>query len=166
MDKKELCARLMTLRSDLMSSVSSTKSLLSILSKSEDDRFEMFRDCYFRDRAPVRVSDTEMIPVSGGGYGDANAQMVRISEDFDEYLSGIHDEIVRRLDRQYDAIEIFSRILQLPMPYSQILYLRYYKNLSAQKTYERLYLSRSTFYRLQNRAVLLLLESINCCSTT
>ena len=158
MDKNELLTKLETLREDLLSASSSTKTLIDLLSKSNDDRYELLRDAYFNEHAPVKVMDTEFKIRS---KGDASAELSRISTDFDKYLRNIQNELIRKIDQHYEAVELFSAMLKLPMPFSQILYCRFYKRMTSKETYMLLYLSRSTFYRLFYKSLDLLLEAIN-----
>ncbi len=158
MHEDSLKIRLKNLNSDLTFSSKEANMLIGLLTDSVEDKEELMKHLYFSDNAPVKVLTGEHV---SGGNGDMTAEIIDVCMGYDKYAKNIGREAYNLLDRHNKALKIFLLMLRLPYPFSQILYLKYFKNKSVDEVCDELYLSKSGYYRKYERAITLLLEQIN-----
>jgi len=65
------------------------------------------------------------------------------------------------MDRHSRALRIFIVMMSLPMPFSQILYLKFFKCLTTEQVCEIMFLSKSGYYRKLEQALGLLAEALD-----
>ncbi len=151
--------RLKNLYSDLTCTGEEAVSLVNFMTCSIDDKVTVIRDMYFHDNAPVKVLNTEF-----GGKGkryDYEDEVIAVSEGYDHFIRKIGVRTTSVLNKHFSALSLFICILNLPYPYSSILYLRFFKNSSIDQVCKDLFMSRSSCYRKQERGIALLLKKVN-----
>lgn len=158
MHEESLKVRLKNLRSDLTFSSDEANMLIGLLTDSVEDKEEILKHLYFSENAPVKVLSGDHIT---GGKGDVTGEIIDICMGYDKYAKNLGREAYNLLDRHNKALKIFLLMLKLPYPFSQILYLKFFKGMSVDEICNELYLSKSGFYRKYERAITLLLERIN-----
>ena len=157
MDTYELKKKLDTLYDDLMIADHATSELMEFICSSGEDKRKLLNEVYFKDNAPVKVIGTEFL---GRKEADITGEMLNVSIKYDEFIHRLHREADQIMTRHVEAVDIFNLILSLPEPYCRILYLRYFKRLSCQETMQSLYLSRTTFFRTYNKALMMLQKEL------
>lgn len=158
MYEETLKSRLKTMYGDLTFSSKEACMLIGLLTDSIHDKDNFLRDLYFSENAPVKVLSTEDLP---RGTGDATSEIIDICMGYDDYVKGIGREAYNLIDRHNKALRLFTNMLSLPFPYSQILYLRFFKDCSVDEICSEMFLSKSNFYRKFERGITLLLERLN-----
>ena len=157
MTMEELNYRLRHMYYDLRcSNVELLKKLL-LYGATKKDREEIFRQMYDLDYLPVKVNNL-------GESFQEDTDM----ECFDNYVQGF-EEYLRQQEMEIDlfirnnqiAVNIFLHLIRLKSPYSDVLYLLYFKNVDAKDVKCTMFLSRPSFYRVKKNAMIELLNSIN-----
>ena len=80
---------------------------------------------------------------------------------FDEYLKNQEKTIEQIIKNNQTAVRIFRHIIALEAPYSDLLYLTYYRKYDVETITSILYISRPTYFRLRKKALYKLLEKLN-----
>ena len=150
----ELLDRLRNLRGDISFGDEEDRFKMFI-DESINDREELARQFYFSENAPITVSDLEY---THGNSANMNKIMIEVVEGFENFLDQIMIEQQKEDRRKREAASLLKTIMLLPRPYSQILYLRYYKCFNWRTVCHLVNLERSSYYRKHNKAVDLLEE--------
>ncbi|MCR5592731.1 MAG: DUF1492 domain-containing protein [Saccharofermentans sp.] len=157
-----LIERLKNLHSDLMCTGDEAVSLVNFMTDCMEDKVTVIRDLYFHDRSPVKVINPQLVP--HGRYKDPADELIEVSLGYDSFVKNIGSQATGVLRRHTKALNMFLMILSLPAPYSSILYLRYFKQLSIDDTCKELYMSRSSCYRKHQRAIKILNKKMTSAS--
>jgi hypothetical protein len=150
--------RLSTLYSDLTCTNTEAVALVNLMNDSIDDKTNMIKDVYFRDRAPVKVLST-VFSGSGGTY-DIENEIIEVGEGYDRFIRRLGYKTSCVLNRHFMALSLFLEILALPDPYSKILYLHYYKCLTITEVSETLFISKSACHRHEQKGIRILHKNI------
>jgi len=130
---------------------------MKLLNEQDKDRKELL-SLYVHDHAPCAVTSSEYGAQSDVDY---TAIMIDFTDGFETYSKKMKDEIDRIVVRNTHALYLFLNILKLPHPASEVLYYRYYKKMSAVDVQKKLYMSRSTYFRVNKAALELLVDKYN-----
>ncbi len=158
MCSKQLLERLKCLSSDLTDTEETTKNLMSYTDIVSKDRMSFLENEYFSMCSPVGSSGLEPKVMSDG---DMCKVMTDLSFGYDEYLKRMEEMAKGRMNRRLEALKLLKGIISLPSPYSEILYLKYFKNLTNAQLRETMFFSRTTFYRKLDEAYERLEKSID-----
>ncbi|MBR1797137.1 MAG: sigma-70 family RNA polymerase sigma factor [Clostridiales bacterium] len=148
--------RLNTLYEDLTCSNNEAISLVNFMSECVDDKIAVIRDMYFHDHAPVRVLNPS-IEHTGGSY-DIEEEIIEISQGYDTFVKKLGNKTSYVLNKHAKALALFLTLMNLPDPYSRVLYLRYFKCLSVEDISEEMFISKSSVYRKHDKGISLLYE--------
>ena len=146
--------RLKSLYDDLTYSSKEAVSLVNFMNESIDDKMNILSDFYFHDHSPVKVINTQN--VIKGGNKDTTDELIEISIGYDTFIRNLGTETNMLLDRHMRALDLFLSMLSLPSQQARILYLRFFKCYTIEQTCEELFLSKTTCYRKQEKAIKLL----------
>ena len=146
--KSEMKDKLRKLKSDI--SMWEDDRLDELLKQSAFDKEEIARTMYYAENSPVSVSRTEY---THNQTGNMNKVMLDIVEGFDRFMDKIRDEQDIESKRKKEAASLLKTIMILPLPYSQILYLRYYRCMGWKDASFMVNMAKSTFFRNQERAI-------------
>jgi len=152
---KELKTELKTLYEDLTVSGEMASALISMAGEATKDRNEFLKDLYFRDNAKLKVMETVY---HGKGEGDSTKEMINISAGYDNFVSDLQRKAETAINNHKRAVIILTGILRLPSPHAEILYFRYLKRIPADEIEKKLNMSRTTYFRYQERGIVLLDE--------
>lgn len=158
MYEEVLRERLTTLYTDLTCTQTEAVALVNLMSDSIDDKTNMIRDVYFRDRAPVKVLST-VFSGSGSNY-DIENEIIEVSEGYDKFIKRLGYKTSSVLNRHALALSLFLEILALPDPYSKILYLHFYKGLTITEVSEALFISKSACHRQEQKGIRMLHKNV------
>lgn len=148
--KSMLITKLNALQVDVNSVSEEAGRYLSELKKAKNDQRSFLMDLYAGDHAPVKVTDYSGVPKR---ECDMTGEMIDFSKGFEKYISSLEKEYAAAKKRRKEAIRLFTMVLSLKLPYSRILYLRYYWKLSPEDTSNKMHIARSTLFRKQNAAI-------------
>ncbi|MBR3533153.1 MAG: hypothetical protein IKN80_04640 [Clostridiales bacterium] len=148
--------RLDNLYDDLTLKTDEAVSLVNFMVESIGEKNSLIKDIYFRDRAPVKVINTAAVHVKG--RGDAEDEVIALSEGYDRFISQIGIRTVSVLDRHTRALTIFLNILSLPDPYARILYLKFVRLSTMDEIAQMMFMSKSSCYRKQEQGIKLLYQ--------
>ncbi|MBO4636786.1 MAG: hypothetical protein J5685_06535 [Clostridiales bacterium] len=154
--KDELLEKLRKLRRDI-SLGDGDDRFEQFIRESINDREDLAREFYFGENAPVSVSKTEY---THNNTADMNKIMIDVVSGFEEFMDRIVKEKNRDYERKKEAATLLKSIMILPMPYCQILYLRYYKCFNWQQVCFIVHMGKTTFYRKHDEAVEMLDQMI------
>ncbi|MCQ2516782.1 MAG: hypothetical protein MJ094_07965 [Saccharofermentans sp.] len=158
MQEESLKAKLKTMKMDLTFTSKEAIMLIGLLTDGIEDKEEFLKHVYFSEHAPVKVLNSDFLP---SGQGDATAEIIDVSLGYDHYYKSIVREAYNLLDKHNRAFNLFINMLELPYPYSQLLYLKYFKTHPVDEICSLMYISKSGFYRKYQRAASLLLDKMN-----
>ena len=145
--------RLRFLRMDLGIHTKIEDTLIAELLMAYEDKRQSLMDLYAHLYSPCKVSEPEYVVK---GNGDMNDVMIDFSDGYDKFIQSMSDEYVNQLMRRRSATILLSRMLSIEYPCSKIMYLYYYKSLSAEEIAEEMFISRATFYRIKNAGLTIL----------
>lgn len=152
--KKELktivLTKLNSLQYDVNTVPEEAKRYLSELRKTRNDKRNVLMDMYASENAPVKVTDYSGTPKRDC---DMTGEMIDFSKGFDNYIASLEKEYAAAKKRRKEALRLLTMMLTLKLPYSRILYLRYFRKLSPEDTSSELHIARSTLFRKQNAAI-------------
>lgn len=157
MHEETLKAKLKTMYVDLTFTSKEANMLVGLLTDSVDDREQILKHLYFGENAPVKVLSFENEP---RGKGDITEEVIDLCMGYDRYSRNISREVYNLLDRHNRALKLFINMMSLPYPFAQILYLRYFKDMTVDEIRSETYLSKSGFYRKYEKAMSLLLDKM------
>ncbi|MBQ4271822.1 MAG: hypothetical protein II718_08350 [Clostridiales bacterium] len=152
---KELKTELKTLYEDLTVTGEVASTLISMAGEVSRDRSDFLKDLYFRDNSKLKVMETVY---HGKGDGDSTMEMINISAGYDNFVSDLHKKAETAMKSHERAVIILTGILRLPSPHAEILYFRYLKRIPADEIEKKLNMSRTTYFRYQERGIVLLDE--------
>ncbi len=152
---KDMIKRLKNLNKDLgCSDAEETDFFIKLCRLYEDKRINLM-DVYARYYTGAKITDTAFMPQ---GSSDMTDYMIHFSEGYDIFVKRIEKHYAELVRKRKDAITLFTCMVSLPLNMSCLLYLTYFKCLSPDEVKERLYISRSTYFRLKHRAIELLID--------
>ena len=152
-DNDTLKMKLDTLLEDMTACDREIDNVIRFSADAKSAGKDAFKDYYFYLSSLCKVSSFDRkIRCDGDMYG----KMSDISEGYDRFMSKMEKKASDIQTRRKEALTLFCRILNLPEPYNEILYLRYFKRLSCKDIRSILFMSRSSFYRKKDEAVRLL----------
>ncbi len=146
----DLKDRLATLYDDLNLTLDQAKKMVELIDITSDDKKSIIQDMYFRDNSPIKVINTEF---TCKGEGDITGEMIDLSVHYDEYIQKMNKEVDELMKRHELALKILNGILEMEGNKSYILYLRYYKRLSTEEVWNKLYISKTSYFRIHNDAL-------------
>lgn len=155
---KEMLIRLKNLNKDLNGSEEEVTDFFVKLCQIYEDRKENLMDVYARYYTGAKITDPTYIPA---GNSDMTDYMIHFSEGYDIFIKKIENHYSEIVHKRKEAIMLFTCMVSLPLTMSSILYLTYFKNLTPTEVRERLYMSRSTYYRLKHSAIVQLVDKYN-----
>jgi len=158
MYEEVLRERLESLYTDLTCTNNEAVALVNLMNDSIDDKNNIIKDVYFRDRAPVKVLST-VFSGSGGTY-DIENELIDVSAGYDKFIKKLSYKTSCVLNRHALALTLFLEILALPDPYSKILYLHFFKSLPLTQVSEILFISKSACYRYSEKGINMLHKNI------
>ncbi|MCQ2531468.1 MAG: DUF1492 domain-containing protein [Saccharofermentans sp.] len=150
MDKHELKTRLESMYDDMNFSNDKANYMLSLITDTNEDKEVLLKNIYFNDNSPLKIINYVYAPK---GDCDYTGEILNISLKYDYFVKGINDTAQSLMRNYTNAVKLFLIVLSLPEPYSLLLYLRYYKRMNADDVMQKLHLSRTTYYRLYDRAL-------------
>ena len=127
------------------------------LGSSYEDRRRFAMELYAEENAPVRttppdsIKRTDMLP-------DQN--FLEFTIGFELYFRQFEEDMAEVSIVRRNALILFKQIMTLSSPDSTILYLIYVRSLDTQSICKMMYMSRATFYRRKNSALLQLKKLI------
>ena len=154
---QELKTELKTLYEDLTVSGEEASALISMAGEATRDRSEFLQDLYFKENSKIKVMETVY---KSKAEGDSTMEMINISAGYDMFVSDLHKKAEKAMKTHCRAVIILTGILKLPSPHAEILYFRYLKRIPADEIERRLNMSRTTYFRYQERGIILLNEYI------
>lgn len=157
-DYKEMLRRLKNLNNDLNGSDDEVTDFFVRLCRIYEDRRENLMDVYARYYTGAKITDPTFMPA---GNSDMTDYMIHFSEGYDVFIKNIEKHYAEIVHKRKEAIMLFTCMVSLPLTMSCLLYLTYFKSLTPDEVKERLFISRSTYFRLKHRAVELLMEKYN-----
>lgn len=146
--------RLSSLYVDLTCTGEEAETLVNFMTDSIDDKTTVLRDMYYHNNSPVKVLNPSYN--IKGGKKDIEAEIIAVSEGYDIFIKKISCKTSNVLSKHSSALELFLAILTLPDPYARILYLRFFKGMTIEDVSNNLFISRSSCYRKQEKAISLL----------
>lgn len=158
MNKNEFKSMLENMYNDVNFNTDNANVLLSLANDFNGDKSNLLRNIYFKENSPVKVMNTTFNVGSNKDYQD---EMLTISMKYDEFIIHLNQKAADVINKRSKAVDLFIAILSLPEPYSQLLYLRYYKRLSSEEIMDKLFISRSTYYRNFDKGLNKLIEIYN-----
>ena len=136
---------------------------LAFYNMTKRDREFILRKLYDDYNLPTKVSTTYSGVYSSDKFDPdvEHAIYEKYINGFDEYLKKQEKTIEQIIKNNQTAVRIFRHIIALETPYSDILYLTYYRKYDIETITNILYISRPTYFRLKKKALIKLLEKIN-----
>lgn len=159
MSDKSFKSKLKSLYPDITCSGRNALMFVSLINESVDDKAEMIRNLYFRDHAPVRVTNPGNY-IKGGHY-DLEDELIAISEGYDNYIKNMGEEAEHNMYRHIVALEILTNMLSLPDPYARMLYLHFYKGYRISQIADMFFTSKTTCYRNIQKGIDLLYKRMS-----
>ena len=156
-DRKQLQTRLDTIYEDINLYNTQAEEILSLIDCTTNDKENLLSSIYFSENSPLKTMHYIYSP---GSKGDSTAEMIRVSMNYDLFVNEMSRKAKELITIHNSAIDLFTIILSLPMPYCQLLYFRYYKKYSIDEIRNQLFLSRSSYYRLFDNAISLAMDKI------
>ena len=154
-----LRTRLNNLYEDLTCSSEEAVTLVSFMSNAMEDKSTIIRDMYYHDYAPVRVLNPAH--TIKGGVQDIEAEIIAVSEGYDNFIKKINNRTSNVLNRHATALALFLNILALPEPYNRLLYMRFFKGLKIDDLSREMFCSKSSCYRKIERGIYILNKLMN-----
>lgn len=145
-----IVARLNDLRKDLAHKDPVEDAFLAEIYRAKVDKKQSLLDLYAGYFSPCKVTDPNYKPKA---QGDMTELMINFSEGFREFINSMEEQYVNCIIKRRRATVLLNRMLSIKMPCSLIMYLYYYKHMEAEEVIEKLFISRSTFYRLKSFAI-------------
>ena len=155
--KKKLKLRLSTLYDDVNLRNTQAADMLAMISEANCDRDELFNNIYFKNNSPLKIMNYYFHPVV---KGDITEEMLNISSNFDMFLREMYSNAKKILDQHAEAVTLLLVLLSLPRPYCEVMYFRHYKMFTREEIMSRLFLSRSSYYRIYDDAFNMILEKL------
>ena len=153
-DYKDMVRRLKNLNKDLNGTdEESTDSFVRLCRLYEDKKLDLM-DVYAQYYTGAKITDTQFIP---SGSSDMTDYMIHFSEGYDVFIKKIEKHYSDIVRKRKEAILLFTCMVSLPLSMSSLLYLTYFKELTPDEVTHKLYISRSTYYRMKHKAVELLM---------
>ncbi len=156
-NKKQLKIRLSTLYDDLNLRNSMAADMLALINEASCDRDELFNNIYFRENSPLKIMNYYFHPIV---KGDVTEEMLNISSNFDVFLREMYNNARKIMDQHTNAVTLLLILLSLPRPYCEVMYFRHYKRFSREDVMSRMFLSRSSYYRIYDDAFNMILEKL------
>lgn len=148
--KKILLTKLNSLYGDVNSSPDRTADYLDEIKRTQEDKRKLLMNVYAGDHAPLKVSDYSGLPKR---ECDMTGEMLDFSSGFENYLNSIEEEYDVFIRQKRDAVALLCLILSLRLPYSRILYMRYYKRMSPDDACAQMHIARATLFRKRSAAL-------------
>ena len=154
-DLNEIKLRLSTLSEDITIAGEDNGMVIRAALEYAKGKEDAALDMYTKQYVPTKVVayDGEI-----KGECDMNEVLMEFSDGYEEFLESINKRAGTLIDRYSEAVGLLFTILSLPKPYSSILYLKYYKEETVKNIMLKLHLSRSSYFRLHNNAIV----NLNC----
>lgn len=160
MNKKRIMKkRLECILDDLTVSGVKANHLMVMIGESNDDKMKLLNDIYFSENAPIKRIREEFLP---GVEGDTTEEMLELSMGFDTFVKSLGEAAKNEIEKHARALKLFSKVMELPVQLSGIIYLRYIKLLPIDEICKTLYICRSTYFRLQDQAIEILSNDEEC----
>jgi DNA-directed RNA polymerase specialized sigma24 family protein len=127
------------------------------LGGSYEERRRFAMELYAEENAPVRTSPqdsikrTDMLP---------DQCFLEFTIGFEMYFRKFEEDMAKVSCVRRRALVLFKQIMSLSAPDSTILYLVYVRNMDMDSICRMMYMSRATFYRRKNSALLQLKKLI------
>lgn len=127
------------------------------LGGSYEERRRFAMELYAEENAPVRTSPqdsikrTDMLP---------DQCFLEFTIGFEMYFRKFEEDMAEVSCVRRRALVLFKQIMSLSAPDSTILYLVYVRNMDMDSICRMMYMSRATFYRRKNSALLQLKKLI------
>ncbi len=145
-----IVSRLNNLCIDLSAYSTSEDALTNEILKAQEDKVNGLMDFYAGLFAPCKVTNPSKIPT---GQADMNDILIDFSEGFNDFIESMEERYVELIMRRRKATILLSRMLSFKLPFSQLMYLFYYKRMHRDEITKMLFISRATFYRLKSQAI-------------
>ena len=123
---------------------------LNAFRKTKSERDLILKQLYISEFSPLSVVNLDMDRIMIDKNLDKYDDFVI---GFDNYLSKTESEIKALLHKNQRAMLIFKIMLCLEQPYSSILYFEFFKHMPAKEIEEKLFISKSTYYRKRDEAL-------------
>lgn len=142
--------KLESLRTDLLIGDHHNKEILKLVKELKKGNKDAFFNQYIKNNSPVKVSDLSIKPVRDI---DMNEIFIDLSYEFDKEVLNLTTDAGYIMKKFDDAIKLLTIILMLPLPYSYLFYLRYYKFMAVEDIARELKISKSTYYRHHDNGI-------------
>ena len=152
---KDMVIRLKKLNADLNGSYDETTDFFIKLCRLYEDKKTDLMNVYAKYYTGAKITDPEFVPA---GNSDMTDYMIRFSEGYEIFVKKLEKHYADIVRKRKEAISLFTCMVSLPLSMSCVLYLTYFKELTPEEVTKRLYISRSTYFRLKHRAVELLVD--------
>lgn len=156
--KEELRNHLDSLIDDLGFKDPKFNEKMRLLSSIEDEKNNVLMSLYTQEYGPCSATSIKDLP---RGKSDYTAIMIDFSNGFDNYKKDLKRSLQHIKYRNQNALILLLMILNLSHPYSEILYYRFYKQMSNVEVMHKLYLSKATYFRKYKVGFTQLLERLN-----
>lgn len=154
-----LRTRLKTLYEDMTCTSDEAINLVNFVCSTISDKKTVLKDIYFKERAPIKVLNPSYD--IKGGVNDVEAELIAISEGYDQFVRKISLRTSSILVKHKNAVKLFVEIVSLPEPYARILYLKFFKGLEMDDIKNEMFISKSACYRRLEKGIQLLNERIS-----
>lgn len=151
MNTDEMKYKLMNLRGDLLIGKVEEKDTIAIAQSIRNGESNKVVDDFIKNTLFCNTTKLSKIACINGNMNDV---LLEFSMKIDDYQNKIIEESNEILKRYADGIRILILILKLPMPYSSLLYLRYYKNMRVADIVKSMEVSRSYYYANLRQGIL------------
>lgn len=158
MDQNEIKKRLKTLSHDLNCVEDEAKQRLLACIDSQEEGEKLIRDMYTKDYAPVSTS------LPAGFTSGAKDRLLLYEEfvcGFEGYLKDTINDYRSLINRKNEAFRLLTCIMSLSSVCTKIMYMTYVRNMSMDEVCNKLYMSRSTYFRYHKAAVIQLEKKYN-----
>ena len=147
--------RLKNLNKDLNGSNDETTDFFVKLCRVYEDKKLNLMDVYAKYYTGAKITDTAFMPA---GNSDMTDYMIHFSEGYDVFIKKIEKHYTDLVCKRKEAIKLFTCMVSLPLCMSSLLYLTYFKEMTPDEVRKKMFISRSTYYRMKHEAVELLLD--------
>lgn len=114
------------------------------------ESLEKLKEDYVREFAPVASSNLEIKPQADR---DMNEFFINFSEGYDNFKNTLAKQKVYYEYKRDSSIFLLNCILKMPSPYNEILFLKYFMNVTPESIEKLYYFSRTSFYRSLNKGI-------------
>ena len=151
---KAMVQRLKNLNKDLNGTGDDETDFFVKLCRLYEDKKVNLMEIYAKYYSGAKVTDTAYIPA---GTSDMSDYMIHFSEGYDIFVKKIEKHYAEIVQKRKEAMRLFTCMVSLPLNMSAVLYLTYFKCLDPDEVRVQLFMSRSTYYRIKQKAIQMLI---------